>query len=100
MTLKARVKAVIETSRLNNNEKLFCVAVLANDKISIVDLHNCLSMSMAMLTRISEMLLEYGYVEREQISVRARRKDVWHMTDKLFQDAESTDKTYYRKISD
>jgi DNA-binding MarR family transcriptional regulator len=94
------MKAVIETSRLNNNEKLVCIAILANDKISIVDMHNCLAMSMAMLTRICDMLLEYGYVSREQISVRARRKDVWVITDKLFQESESKDKTYYRENID
>jgi predicted transcriptional regulator len=100
MSLKERMRTIIETSRLNNNEKIICLSILANDKITIVDMHNCLSISQAVLNKICKMLLEYGYIAKEQITVKNKTKDVWIITDKIFQESENTEKTYYRQIND
>ncbi len=100
MGLREKMRVIIETSRLNNNEKLVCLSILANDKITVVDMHNCLAISQAVLTKICKMLLEYGYISKEQIIVKNKYKDIWVITEKIFQESENTEKTYYRQIND
>jgi len=100
MNVKQRLRVILETSRLNQGEKIVCVSILANDKTSIVDMHNYLGMSFTMLKKICDNLVEYGYIQIEHKFIRGKRKDIWSLTEKIFQDAESTEKVYYREIND
>jgi predicted transcriptional regulator len=76
------------------------MSILLNDQITIVDLHNCLSISRSMLIKITDMLLEYGYIKKESVACRSKCKDVWVINDNLFQSSDTTEKTYYREIND
>lgn len=100
MNVKQRVRVILETSRLNQGEKIVCLSILANDKTSIGDMHNFLGMSFSMLKKICDILVEYGYIQIEHKFIKGKRKDIWSLTEKIFQDAESVEKTYYREIND
>ena len=99
MTVKKRLKAILETSRLNQGEKIVCVSILANDKTSISDMHNFLGMSFTMLKKICDNLVEYGYIQIEHKFISGKRRDIWSLTEKIFEDADSIEKVYYREIS-
>lgn len=100
MTVKKQLRAILETSRLNSNEKIVCISILANDKTSITDMHNFLGISFTMLKKICDILVEYGYIQIEHKFIKGKRKDIWTLTEKIFQDAETVDKVYYREIID
>lgn len=99
MNVKQQLRVILETSRLNQSEKIVCISILANGKTSIGDMHNFLGMSWNMLKKICDNLVEYGYIQIDHKFIKGKRKDIWALTDKIFQDAESVDKVYYKQIA-
>jgi len=88
--LKKDLKAVIESSNLGISDKLVMIAITLNGNEACEEIANYLGMSRVMIYRIMLKLEALGYVSKSQLRRAKQTINLWNITGKIREEADST----------
>jgi len=85
MSLRSKMKTVLESSILDMKEKIVTMGLLVNGPQTIADLHDYAGLSRAVIEKICSTLHQRGYLDVETQKLIKSRRSVFSLNENLFE---------------
>lgn len=85
MSLRAKMKVILESSILDMKEKIVTMGLLVNGQQTIADLHDYSGLSRAVIEKICATLHGKGYLDVETQKLVKSRRSVFGLNENLFE---------------
>ena len=91
MSLRSKMKVVLESSILDMKEKIVVMGLLTNGQQTIADLHDYAGLSRAVIEKICATLHQRGYLDVETQKLIKSRRSVFSLNEVLFEQHVTTE---------